>query len=29
MPNHYHLIAETPAGSLSRAMQWLNLSYST
>jgi REP element-mobilizing transposase RayT len=26
MPNHYHLIAETPAGNLSRAMQWLNLS---
>jgi REP element-mobilizing transposase RayT len=29
MANHYHLIAETPRGNLSRAMQWLNLSYSS
>jgi REP element-mobilizing transposase RayT len=28
MTNHYHFIAETPEGNLSRAMQWLNLSYS-
>jgi len=28
MTNHYHLIVETPEGNLSRAMQWLNLSYS-
>ena len=27
MPNHYHLMVETPAGGLSRAMQWLNVSY--
>jgi REP element-mobilizing transposase RayT len=29
MTNHYHLIVETPGGNLSRAMQWLNVSYST
>jgi REP element-mobilizing transposase RayT len=29
MTNHYHLILETPSGNLSRAMQWLNVSYST
>jgi REP element-mobilizing transposase RayT len=29
MTNHYHLVAETPEGNLSRAMQWLNVSYST
>ena len=29
MENHYHLILETPEGNLSRAMQWLNVSYST
>jgi REP element-mobilizing transposase RayT len=28
MENHYHLILETPEGNLSRAMQWLNVSYS-
>jgi len=28
MANHYHLILETPRGNLSRAMQWLGLSYS-
>jgi len=28
MENHYHLIVETPGGNLSRAMQWLNVSYS-
>jgi len=28
MTNHYHFIVETPEGNLSRAMQWLNLSYS-
>src|SRR5687768_14349868 len=27
MPNHYHLIVETPGAALSRAMQWLNVSY--
>ena len=29
MTNHYHLILETPDGNLSRAMQWLNVSYAT
>src|SRR5580698_82345 len=29
MQNHYHLILETPEANLSRAMQWLNVSYST
>ena len=29
MENHYHLIVETPEENLSRAMQWLNVSYST
>jgi putative transposase len=28
MPNHYHLQVETPRANLSRAMQWLNVSYS-
>jgi REP element-mobilizing transposase RayT len=27
MGNHYHLQIETPQANLSRAMQWLNLSY--
>lgn len=27
MPNHYHLVVRTPAGNLSAAMQWLNVSY--
>ncbi len=27
MPNHYHLIVETGASSLSTAMQWFNVSY--
>jgi len=27
MTNHYHLIVETPQGGLSRALQWLNVSY--
>src|SRR5260370_22535644 len=27
MGNHYHLQLETPEANLSRAMQWLNLSY--
>jgi hypothetical protein len=27
MDNHYHLIIETPEANLSRAMQWLNVSY--
>jgi REP element-mobilizing transposase RayT len=27
MDNHYHLLVETPEANLSRAMQWLNLSY--
>jgi putative transposase len=26
--NHYHLLVETPAGNLSQAVQWLNVSYS-
>ncbi len=29
MPNHYHLLLETTDGGLSRAMQWINLSYGT
>jgi REP element-mobilizing transposase RayT len=29
MTNHYHLILETPNGNLSRAVQWLNVSYAT
>ena len=29
MTNHYHLILETPEANLSRAMQWLNVSYAT
>ena len=29
MTNHYHLILETPDGNLSRAVQWLNVSYAT
>ena len=28
MSNHYHLVLEAPQGNLSRAMQWLNVSYS-
>ena len=28
MGNHYHLLIETPSGNASRALQWLNLSYS-
>ena len=28
MPNHYHLQVETPQANLSRAIQWLNVSYS-
>src|SRR5258708_38313654 len=28
MGNHYHLLVETPEANLSRAMQWLNVSYS-
>jgi putative transposase len=28
MDNHYHLLLETPRANLSRAMQWLNVSYS-
>jgi REP element-mobilizing transposase RayT len=27
MTNHYHLILETPEANLSRAVQWLNVSY--
>ena len=27
MTNHYHVILETPEGNLSRALQWLNVSY--
>lgn len=29
MTNHYHLLVETPEPNLSRAIQWLNLSYAT
>ena len=28
MDNHFHLLPETPEANLSRAMQWLNVSYS-
>ena len=28
MHNHYHLLVQTPHANLSRAMQWLNVSYS-
>ena len=28
MPNHFHLLVETPEGNLSRTNQWLNVSYS-
>jgi len=28
MENHFHLLIETPEANLSRAMQWLNVSYS-
>jgi len=27
MPNHYHLLIETPEGNLSRAIQWISVSY--
>ena len=27
MHNHYHLLIQTPQANLSRAMQWLNVSY--
>ena len=27
MPNHYHLLIETPDANASRALQWLNVSY--
>jgi putative transposase len=29
MDNHYHLVVRTPRANLSRAMQWLNVSYSS
>lgn len=29
MPNHYHLLLETTHPNLSRAIQWLNVSYAT
>ncbi len=29
MTNHYHLLVETPEPNLSRAIQWLNVSYAT
>lgn len=29
MTNHYHLILETPEANLSRAVQWLNVSYAS
>jgi REP element-mobilizing transposase RayT len=28
MDNHFHLLVETPQANLSRAVQWLNVSYS-
>jgi putative transposase len=28
LPNHYHLLMETPEGNTSAAMHWLNVSYS-
>lgn len=28
MPNHYHLLVQTPRANLSRVMQWLHTSYS-
>ena len=28
MPNHYHLLLQTPEANLSEAVQWLNVSYS-
>jgi REP element-mobilizing transposase RayT len=28
MPNHYHLVVETPRGNLSQAMGWLQVAYS-
>jgi REP element-mobilizing transposase RayT len=28
MTNHYHLLVETPGANVSRAIQWLNVSYS-
>ena len=27
LTNHYHLLLQTPHANLSRAMQWLNVSY--
>ena len=27
MPNHYHLLVQTPQANLSQAVQWLNVSY--
>jgi REP element-mobilizing transposase RayT len=29
MSNHFHLLVETPEPNLSRAMQWINVSYAT
>lgn len=29
MTNHFHLLVETPEGNLSKAIQWLNVSYAT
>lgn len=29
MPTHYHLLVETPQPNLSKAMQWINVSYAT
>ena len=29
MPDHYHLLVETPHANLSRAMQWVNVAYAT
>ena len=27
MPNHYHLVIETPHPNLSQAIKWINVSY--
>jgi REP element-mobilizing transposase RayT len=27
MTNHYHMLVETPEANLSRAIQWVNVSY--
>ena len=29
MSNHFHLLVQTPQANLSKAMQWINVSYAT